>query len=180
MNMNCTPPPARPGVPLAWIARAHAAFARVPESLIALLGRVALAGVFWRSGQTKVEGLAVDLLEGRFELGWPRLADSAVALFREEYRLPLIAPEAAALLAAGAEHVLPLMLLLGLGTRLAALGLLGMTAVIQTLVYPGAWPTHGVWAAVALWLMTRGPGTVSLDHLLARRLGPSHRAGSRA
>jgi putative oxidoreductase len=178
--MNSAPSPARPRGPLAWIACVHAAFARVPESLIALLGRVALAGVFWRSGQTKVEGFAVDLVEGHFELGWPRLADSAVVLFREEYRLPLLPPETAALLAAGAEHVLPLMLLLGLGTRLAALGLLGMTAVIQGMVYPGAWPTHGVWAAVALWLMARGPGAVSLDHLLAQRFGPGHRAGSRA
>ena len=63
------------------------------------------------------------------------------------------------------------MILLGLGTRFAALGLLVMTAVIQLLVYPGAWPTHGVWAAVLLWLMALGPGVVSLDHWLARRRG---------
>jgi putative oxidoreductase len=144
---------------------------RIPESAIALLARVSIAGVFWRSGQTKVEGFALDLVEGRFEFGLPRLAPSAVDLFRDEYRLPLLPPEAAALMASVGEHVLPALLLLGLGTRFAALGLLVMTAVIQTLVYPGAWPTHGVWAAVLLWLMVRGPGVFSLDHALVRRLG---------
>ncbi len=154
-----------------WLPSLHAALARLPDSAIALLGRVALAGVFWRSGQTKIEGLTIDLFSGQFELGWPRLSDSAVFLFREEYRLPLIPPEWGALLAAWAEHLLPLLLLIGLGTRFAALGLLVMTAVIQFLVYPDAWPTHGVWAAVLLWLMARGPGVVSLDHLIGRRLG---------
>jgi putative oxidoreductase len=90
-----------------------------------------------------------------------------VDLFRDEYRLPLISPELGATLATLDEHVLPLMLLLGLGTRFAALGLLVMTAVIQLLVYPAAYPTHGVWAAVLLWLMVRGPGAVSTDHALA-------------
>jgi putative oxidoreductase len=92
-------------------------------------------------------------------------------LFRDEYQLPLLAPELGATLAALGEHALPLLILLGLGTRFAALGLLVMTAVIQLLVYPGAWPTHGVWAAVLLWLMALGPGAVSLDHWLARRRG---------
>jgi putative oxidoreductase len=143
--------------------------AGIPESFIALLGRIAIAGVFWRSGQTKIEGLAIDLVEGRVELGWPRLSASAVDLFRDEYRLPLLAPELGATLAALGEHALPLLLLLGLGTRFAALGLLAMTLVIQLLVYPGAWPTHGTWAAVLLWLMARGPGVLSIDHWLARR-----------
>ena len=102
----------------------------------------------------------------------PRLADSAVFLFREEYQLPLLAPEWGAAMAATGEHVLPVLILLGLGTRFAALGLLAMTAVIQFLVYPGAYATHGVWAAVLLWLLARGPGVVSLDHVLARRFLP--------
>ena len=147
---------------------ARRAFAAIPESAVALLARFSLAGVFWRSGQTKVEGFAVDLVEGRFEAGWPRLSANAVDLFREEYRLPLLPPEWGALLAATGEHLLPALLLLGLATRLSAAGLLAMTAVIQLLVYPGAWPTHGVWAAALLWLMLRGPGAVSLDHMLAR------------
>lgn len=147
----------------------HRAFAAIPESAIALLARFSLAGVFWKSGQTKVEGLAVDLVDGSFQLGWPRLSANAVDLFRDEYRLPLLPPEWGALLAATGEHLLPLLLLAGLATRLSAAGLLAMTAVIQLLVYPGAWPTHGVWAAGLLWLMARGPGALSVDHWLARR-----------
>jgi putative oxidoreductase len=151
------------------VAAWHRWLARIPESAIALLARFSIAAVFWKSGQTKVEGLAVDLVEGRFEFGLPRLSSTAVDLFRDEYRLPLLAPEWGALLAATAEHVLPLLILLGLGTRLAALGLLAMTVVIQVFVYPGAYPIHGLWAAVLLGLMVRGPGVVSIDHALARR-----------
>jgi len=151
------------------ITRAHALMARIPESAVALLGRFSVAAVFWKSGQTKIEGLQIDIVDGSFELGWPRLSSSAVDLFRDEYQLPLLPPELGAVMAAAGEHVLPLLLLAGLGTRFAALGLLGMTAVIQFLVYPGAYPTHGVWAAVLLWLMVRGPGRLSIDHWLARR-----------
>lgn len=175
MNTQAKALPARNSIvgsgPFAWLAAANDVMARIPEDLIALLGRFSIAAVFWKSGQTKVEGLAIDLVEGRLQLGWPRLSDSAVELFREEYRLPLLPPELGATLAALGEHVLPVLILLGLGTRLAALGLLLMTAVIQFLVYPGAYPTHGVWAAVLLYLMARGPGRVSLDHLIGKRLG---------
>jgi putative oxidoreductase len=113
----------------------------------------------------------LNIVTGEFTLGWPRLSSSAVDLFRDEYKLPLLPPELGAVLAAAGEHALPLLLLLGLGTRIASFGLLVMTAVIQFLVYPGAYATHGVWAAVLLWLMRRGGGTFSLDHLLARRRG---------
>lgn len=143
----------------------------IPDSLIALLGRFSIAAVFWKSGQTKVQGFAIDIVGGEFSLGLPRLSDSAIALFRDEYRLPLIAPELAAPLAAFAEHLFPLLILLGLATRFSALALLGMTLVIQVLVYPDAWPTHGVWAAVLLFLIARGPGVFSLDHLISRRFG---------
>lgn len=153
-------------------------WARIPEWTVALLGRFSVAAVFWKSGQTKVEGFALDLVSGSAELGWPALAPSAVDLFRDEYRLPLLSPELAAGLAAVGEHALPILLLLGLGTRWAALGLLAMTAVIQLLVYPAAYPTHGVWAAVLLWLMLRGPGAASLDHLLQRCL-PGQRPEAR-
>src|SRR5574343_1074478 len=125
----------------------------LPNTLLAFVARFSIAAVFWKSGQTKVEGFAVDIVGGEFQLGWPRLSDNAVALFREEYQLPLLPPEWGALMAAAGEHVLPLLLLLGLATRLSALGLLGMTMVIQLLVYPGAYPTHGTWAAVLLYLM---------------------------
>lgn len=179
MPVPTTPLDHRAAATMAGLRRLHARLASLPESAVALLGRFSIAAVFWASGQTKVEGLAIDLVGGHLEWGWPRLASSAVDLFRDEYRLPLLAPEWAALLAASAEHLLPTLLLLGLGTRLAALGLLGMTAVIQLLVYPGAWATHGVWAAVLLCLIVRGPGVISLDHLLARRLPPDDAARGR-
>ena len=156
-----------------WILCANALCARIPHSLIALVARFSIAAVFWKSGQTKIEGLAIDIVEGRFSLGWPRLADSAVALFRDEYKVPLIPPELAAPLAATGEHLLPVLLLIGLATRLSALGLLVMTVVIQIFVYPDAYPTHGVWAAVLLYLVATGPGAVSIDHWLARRHEPA-------
>lgn len=157
-----------PAVLYAWATTANGLMAKIPESAVALVGRFSVAAVFWKSGQTKIEGLAIDLVGRDFEWGIPRLSSSAVDLFRDEYRLPLLSPETAAVLAALGEHGLPLMLLLGLGTRFASAGLLAMTAVIQIMVYPSAYPTHGVWAAVLLWLMMRGPGVFSVDHLLAR------------
>ncbi len=142
--------------------------ARIPYSLIALLARFSIAAVFWASAQTKVQGLVINLVSGEITLGWPRLSDSAAALFRDEYKLPWLAPELAATLAASAEHAFALLLLLGLATRLSASALLGMTLVIQLLVYPGAYATHGTWAALLLLLMARGPGLLSLDHALVR------------
>jgi putative oxidoreductase len=130
---------------------------RIPYSALALAARVFPAAVFWMSGQTKVDGF--------------RVTESAVALFREEYQLPLIDPAVGAHLAAFAEHFFPVLLVIGLASRFSALALLGMTLVIQFLVYPGAWPTHGVWAACFLVVIARGPGVLSLDHLIARRYG---------
>jgi putative oxidoreductase len=130
---------------------------RIPYSVVALAARIFPAAVFWMSGQTKVDGL--------------RVTEFAVALFREEYQLPLIDPAIAAHLAAFAEHFFPVLLVVGLASRFSALALLGMTLVIQFLVYPGAWPTHGVWAACFLVVIARGPGMLSLDHLIARRYG---------
>ena len=92
-----------------------------------------------------------------------------MALFKNEYRLPFISPQIAAPMAAFAEHALPVLILLGLVTRFSAFGLLAMTLVIEVFVYPGAYPTHGVWATVLLYLIAKGPGVVSVDHLLARR-----------
>ena len=143
-------------------------FERIPYSLIAFIARFSIAAVFWKSGQTKIEGLAIDLFSGTFELGWPLLADSTLPLFQSEYHVPLLSPEVAAHLAAFAEHFFPVLILLGLATRFSALALLGMTLTIQLFVYPDAYPTHGTWAAIFLLLMARGPGVFSLDHLLAR------------
>jgi putative oxidoreductase len=149
--------------PVPWLER-------IPHSLIALLGRFSIAAVFWKSGQTKVEGFSIDIVNGTFEPGWPRLSDSAVFLFREEYRLPLVSPELAAYAAATAEHLFPVLLLMGLATRFSALALLGMTAVIQFLVYPDAWAVHGTWATILLYLIATGPGRLSVDAWIKDRI----------
>jgi putative oxidoreductase len=142
---------------------------RIPNTLLAFVARFSIAAVFWKSGETKIQGFAVDIVNREFILGWPRLSDSVVNLFRDEYHLPLVPPEIAATLAATAEHLFPVLILLGLATRLSALALLGMTMTIQLFVYPDAYPTHGTWAAVLLYLMVHGPGKLSLDHWIARR-----------
>ncbi len=142
---------------------------RIPNTLLAFVACFSIAAVFWKSGQTKIQGFAIDIVNLEFTLGWPRLSDSVVDLFRDEYQLPLIPPEIAATMAATAEHLFPILILLGLATRLSALALLGMTMTIQLFVYPDAYPTHGTWAAVLLYLMVHGPGKLSLDHWIARR-----------
>ena len=136
-----------------WNRLAFALDALVPEALIALAARIDVGAIFFISGRTKVEG-------------WLSVSENAVALFEDEYKVPLIPAELAAHLAAYAEHLLPLLLILGLATRLSALGLLGMTAVIQVFVYPSAWPTHLTWAMPLLYLVGRGAGPLSLDRLL--------------
>ena len=90
----------------------HALFARIPEDAIRLLARVSLAVTFWTSGQTKIEGLVLDPIGWNVELGTPQVSENAIELFRSEYALPLIDPVLATYLAALAEHVLPLLLLL--------------------------------------------------------------------
>ena len=128
----------------------------VTHDLLALATRVGIAAIFFNSGRTKVTGFMT-------------LTDGAVELFRTEYKLPVLPPELAALLAAYAEHLFPLLLVLGLATRLSALALLGMTLVIQVFVYPDAWPTHLSWAALLFYLAGRGAGRVSLDHVMGVR-----------
>jgi putative oxidoreductase len=125
----------------------------ISDSLLALAARFALAGIFFQSGRTKVDG-------------WLNLTDGAYALFQDEYKVPLIPPEIAAHLAAYAEHLFPLLLALGLCTRLSALALLGMTAVIQIFVYPDAWATHLSWATLLLLLIGRGGGAMALDRVI--------------
>lgn len=143
--------------PTALLRTTFARLDRIPHSAIALAARIFPAAVFWQSGQTKLEG-------------W-HLSQSAIYLFRHEYKLPLIDPVVAAHLAAFNEHFFPALLVLGLGSRLAAFALLAMTTVIEVFVYPGAWPTHGVWATCFLIVIARGPGIFSLDQLIARRFG---------
>jgi putative oxidoreductase len=160
--------PSEAGGIFGLVTWAHRCMTRIPYAVVALLARFSIAAVFWNSGQTKVSGFALNIVSGEFELGWPRLSDSALALFQDEYRLPLLAPAVAAPMAAFAEHLFPLLLLLGLATRFSALALLGMTAVIQIFVYPGAYATHGIWAALLLLLASQGAGALSVDHWLSR------------
>lgn len=141
------------GVRARWNLIAGRLDRALSHDLLGMVNRIAIAALFFYSGRTKVEG-------------WLTVSDGAHALFRDEYRLPLIPPELAAHLAAYAEHLFPLLLALGLLTRLSALSLLGMTLVIQVFVYPDAWPTHLSWAGLLLYLAARGPGRVSLDRLL--------------
>ncbi|AZF36084.1 Rhomboid family protein [Pseudomonas sp. R4-39-08] len=150
------------------LKRAIALFEKIPYSLIAFIARFSIAAVFWKSGQTKVEGFAIDLISGTFQLGAPKLAASTLPLFRSEYHVPLLSPEVAAHLAAFAEHFFPLLILLGFATRFSALALIGMTLTIQLFVYPDAYPTHGTWIALLLLLMAKGPGRLSIDHWIAR------------
>ncbi|RSU61226.1 DoxX family protein [Sphingomonas koreensis] len=128
----------------------------LPDALLLLIARLGIAAVFFLSGRTKVEGLLT-------------LTDSTYALFESEYALPLIPPNVAAVAATWSEHLFPVLLVLGLGTRISALALLVMTATIQIFVYPDAWPTHLSWAAILLPLVARGGGTLSIDALFARR-----------
>lgn len=132
-------------------------FGRIPHSPLALLARLSIASVFWASARTKVE-------EGTLFT----LSDSAIYLFREEYRLPILPPEIAAHLALINEHAMPILLVFGLGSRFAATVLLAMTLVIQLFVYPDAYGVHSPWAVCLLYLMKYGPGALSIDHLFAR------------
>ncbi|BCG25491.1 hypothetical protein TUM18999_36820 [Pseudomonas tohonis] len=142
-----------PIAPRSLWARLHAL---LPDALLLLVARLGIAGVFFLSGRTKVEGVL-------------SITDSTYELFRSEYALPLLPPELAAHLATYAEHLFPSLLVLGLCTRLSALALLGMTLVIQVFVYPDAWSTHLSWAGLLLLLVGRGAGAWSLDSRLGLR-----------
>lgn len=142
------------------ILRVRSALERIPYALLALPLRAAIATIFWNSAMTKLAN-------------W----DAALSLFTDEYHVPVLPPEWAAYMAVSIELVTPVLMVLGLFTRGAALVLLGMTTVIEVFVYPQAWPTHLQWAAMLLVLLSRGAGSLSLDSVLfnwyERR--PSHR-----
>jgi putative oxidoreductase len=135
----------------------------VPSTLLALPLRVGAAAVFWNSSQAKLAN-------------W----DTTIELFTEDYKVPLLPPEIAANMALSIELTTPVLLVLGLLTRVSALVLLGMTAVIEIFVFPLAWPTHIQWAAMLLMLLCRGPGKLSLDHVLWPRLRRWFGAGAAA
>lgn len=153
MNASVLPLSTRPSLRARWQQLADRLTALVSHDLLALGSRLAIASIFFLSGRTKVEGLLM-------------VTPSAIDLFRTEYKLPLVPPEIAAHAAAYAEHLFPLLLVLGLATRLSAVALLGMTLVIEVFVYPDAWPTHLSWAMLLLYLVGRGGGRLSLDRAI--------------
>jgi putative oxidoreductase len=126
-----------------------------PLSLLLLVQRLGIAAVFFMSGRTKIE-----------DGSWLKISDGAFELFRTDYALPLIPPVPATYAATTAEHLFPILLVLGLFTRISAGALLVMTAVIEIFVYPDAWPTHLSWAGLLLPLFALGGGKLSLDRVL--------------
>ena len=142
--------------PTSWRDRVdalRAALERFPLALLQLLFRFSIAAVFWNSGLTKIAS-------------W----QTTIALFRDEYKVPVLPPELAAALAASVELTCPVLLVLGFASRLATLPMLGMTFVIETFVYPQDWIEHLGWASFLIFILTRGPGPLSLDHLISSRL----------
>ena len=157
MSAAAAPAAARP----VWLRLANGAVGlldAVPMALPALLLRLGVALAFWRSGTVKLAS-------------W----DSTLRLFADEYRVPVLPPAVAAGLATAVELTTPVLLLIGLATRLGAAAMLGMTLVIQFLVYPENYPDHLLWAGPLLYLILRGPGAVSIDALVRRRLGRPQR-----
>ncbi len=137
----------------------------VPEAIALLFTRVALAGIFWRSARTKVE-----------EGSWLTIKDTTFFQFSDApfNQVPIFNGQLGAYVTTYMEHFLPVLLVLGLATRFGALGILGMTLVIQTFVFPEMavwWQTHILWVAMAMVLIVRGGGLFSLDRLIGHRLG---------
>jgi len=133
-----------------------AALERFPLPIVVLAMRIGVGMVFFKSALTKLDD------------GW-MVSDSAVALFQDEYKVPILPPALAAGLGTLNEFFCSLMVILGLGARLGAAALLALTAVIQFLVYPGNWAEHLMWASLLAYVLTRGPGPVSADYLIARQ-----------
>jgi putative oxidoreductase len=128
-------------------------FDRLPIAVAEIFLRAGPALVFWRSGQQKLAS-------------W----DTTILLFKDEYKVPVLPPELAATMATGVELVAPVMLLLGFGARIAAATMLGMTIVIQSFVYPESYPSHILWAGPLLYILLRGPGVLSIDHAVRKRV----------
>jgi len=142
--------------PIALYERAaRCASGLMPDAFLLLVARLGIAGVFFMSGRTKVDGIL-------------HITDSTYELFRTEYALPLIPPDIAAVAATWSEHVFSILLVLGLFTRFSALALFVITLTIEIFVYPDAWPTHLSWAAIQLPLIFRGGGAWSLDSVFGK------------
>jgi putative oxidoreductase len=131
------------------IAGALAYLGRFPLAVLQLMFRFAIASVFLKAGLNKLAS-------------W----EPTVQLFADEYKVPVLSPDFAAAMSTTFEIGCSILLILGLGTRLATLPLLGMIAVIQTFVYPNAYAEHLTWASILLFLLTRGGGPLSVDRAL--------------
>jgi len=153
MGVSHHPMPMHASTIIGRLDAARSRLARFPLSILELGLRVAVGATFFRSGMNKVESF-----------------DTAIVLFREEYRLPLLPPEIAAYLGTAVELSAPVLLVLGLFARLGAAALFAMTMTIQFLVYPANWPEHLMWASILAYVLTRGPGALSIDRIVAFNL----------
>lgn len=145
--------------PISLLEHGRGLAQRIPYSAVALVSRIAVASVFWRSGQTKVAGFSI--------------REETFALFRDVYKVPLLPPDVAAYLSTIGEHVFSVLLVVGLATRLSAIGLMFMTAVIELFIFPDGWPEHILWTGLLLQIIARGPGAISLDYLVWQREQPT-------
>jgi putative oxidoreductase len=143
----------RTWAPRTWFINIRQRLGYVPLSIIQLAMRIAVGSVFFKAGLLKFNS---------FEF--------AIKLFEEEYKVPVLSPIVAARLSMFNELTWPVFLVLGLATRFATLPLLGMISVIQLFVYPQAWTDNLLWASILVFLLTRGAGALSLDHLIERSL----------
>ena len=145
-----------------------------PGWLVALLARISIASVFWRSAQTKISGWE---LFGQHWKFW-NVSESTFLLFEYEYSVPLLPVKLAAYMATFGEFFLSLAIITGLLTRFSAIGLLAMTAVIQVFVYPDAWNVHILWAALLVYLVKNGGGAASFDAWLKKSFEKFERVGT--
>ncbi len=135
-------------------------FDAIPDWAIAIVARIGIFGVFWRSARLKVDGF-LDITQSTF------------FMFQNEYQVPLLPYKLAAQLTTVSEHLFSALIIIGLATRLSATALLIMTLVIQIFIYPVAWPTHFTWMAALVYLMARGPGALSIDHFVRKAYSKS-------
>ena len=155
------PPPVDP-IGITQVDALRGWLARFPLSIIQLAGRIGVGATFFRAGLLKY---------GSWEF--------TVKLFEDEYRVPLLDPAVAARIAMVQELTIPILLVLGLATRIATIPLLGMIAVIQIFVYPNAYNDHLVWGSILVLLLTKGPGVFSIDHLIVRTIRRRHQSNTR-
>ena len=137
----------------ARLATWRATVGRFPLSVLELGMRIAVGATFFKSGMNKAQSF-----------------DTAMELFREEYRLPLLPPDIAAYLGTAVKLAAPVLLVFGLFAHFGAATLLAMPLAIQFLVYPGNWPEHLMWGSILAYVVSRGPGTLSIDRIVAFNL----------